>query len=114
MQYVDFYFFLQIVCLFLSLTHALQLPVADGVLEGRDVAVRVQWDQQQADEHAAADKAGPKAGAHADVPVWAVQGEGAVFRVGCRLWKEDAGPIPPRDGGAEKIVSIVLCHSWCV
>lgn len=81
-----------------------QLPVADGALEGRDLAVRVQWDQQQADEHAASDCT-----AATDVAAtWAVHGEGAVFKAGCRLWKEDAGPIPPREGGTEKIVRTLV------
>lgn len=70
----------------------MQLPVADGVLEGTAVAVRVQWDQAQADAHAAQDAAvdgvGRAAGALADAA--------AVFEVGTRLWKEDSGRLPPR------------------
>jgi hypothetical protein len=50
-----------------------QLPVADGVVQGRDLVVKVQWEPD-----------------HTDVT--------PVLAVGTRLWKEDAGPIPPRSG----------------
>eukprot|EP01032_Pedospumella_encystans_P018831 gene18831-21426_t len=70
------------------------LPVADGVLEGRAVAVRVQWDQAQADAQAALDNAqeGAADGGKQQAPA----GAAAVFEVDARIWKEDAGPIPPR------------------
>ena len=61
-----------------------QLPVADGVVQGRRLGVRVQWTQQQADKDAA------------DTPDGSAPGPTAVFEVGTRVWKEDAGPIPPR------------------
>ncbi len=57
----------------------LQFPVADGAVLGRDLGVRVLWEPSQQAEQQADSLA-----------------VDAVFAVGTRLWKEDAGPIPPR------------------
>lgn len=64
------------------------------MLEGRAVAIRVQWDQAQADAQAASDKTLQQQGetGATDAPA----GAAAVFEVDTRIWKEDSGPIPPR------------------
>ncbi len=65
------------------------------MLEGRAVAVRVQWDQTQADAQAALDKAQERTvdGSQQQAPP---AGAVSVFEVDTRIWKEDSGPIPPR------------------
>ena len=63
--------------------------MADGSLEGRAIAVRVQWDQTQADAHKVQDEANRDSAS--------LEGADAVFKVGTRIWKEDMGPIPPRN-----------------
>lgn len=73
-----------------------QLPVADGVLEATAVAVRVQWDQAQADAHAAQDAAACDAGAGTAGAAVSLADAAAVFAVGTRLWKEDSGRLPSR------------------
>jgi hypothetical protein len=60
----------------------LQLPVADGVVQGRDLVVRVMWEPDHLDF------------AH-------------VLAVGTRLWKEDAGPIPPRSASYDSESKLV-------
>lgn len=84
----------------------LQLPVADGVLEGRAVAVRVQWDQAQADAHAALDGAAqqPQSGSEMNTPA----GAAAIFNVDTRIWKEDSGPIPPRPADHQVCTALFL------
>jgi len=66
------------------------------VLEGRAVAVRVQWDQTQADAQAALDKAKerPVGGTRTQQQQQAPPaGAATVFEVDTRIWKEDSGPI---------------------
>jgi hypothetical protein len=57
-----------------------QLPVADGAVLGRDLGVRVLWELAQEQQSQGQEQ-------NSDVQVIAV---------GTRLWKEDAGVIPPR------------------
>jgi hypothetical protein len=57
-----------------------QLPVADGAVLGRDLGVRVLWELAQ-------EQQSQGQGQNSDMQVIAV---------GTRLWKEDAGVIPPR------------------
>jgi hypothetical protein len=59
-----------------------QLPVADGAVLGRDLGVRVLWELAQEQQSQSQGQ-----GQDSDVQVIAV---------GTRLWKEDAGVIPPR------------------
>jgi len=76
------------------------------VLEGTAVAVRVQWDQAQADAHAAQDFAAGEAGAGmAGVAAGALEDAAVVFAVGTRLWKEDSGRLPPRSPSQARVIS---------
>lgn len=67
--------------------------MADGSVLGRELGVRVLWGPSEAEQLTA------------DVAV------DALFPVGTRLWKEDAGPIPTRSAGdaAPDKVVVSLC-----
>ena len=71
------------------------------------MAVRVQWDQAQADAQAVQDKA--HRGAADGGKMQAPAGAAAVFEVDTRIWKEDAGPIPPRS--VDQQVSSTCSHT---
>ena len=68
----------------------MKLPVADGVILGRDIGVRVIWDAQQQAQQLGRDAA-------LDM----------IFRAGARLWKEDLGVIPPGEGADTSTMSLV-------
>ena len=69
--------------------------MADGVLEGRDLGLRVLWSPSRAEDNHApvAVAAGSEDDVDNDESI-------AIFPTHLRLWKEDVGHIPPRQSAA--------------